>query len=198
MSGTLRFDAVLFDCDGVLVDSEPLTMGVLRDMLEERGWRMSLQDCMQIFVGKATKDEAARIERETGQPFTTEWLHRFWARRDVALREHLQAIPGAAALVQQAHALTGGQIACVSGADRDKIGLQLSHTGLLPWFDAPGRRSAATTLVTGHWSALGLKLLPNLLALDSGCLWGGPLTAIRLEDRIVFQVPSLPEEIRTG
>ena len=70
--------------------------------------------------------------------------------------------------------------------------------GLLPWFDAPGRRSAATTLVTGHWSALGLKLLPNLLALDSGCLWGGPLTAIRLEDRIVFQVPSLPEEIRTG
>ena len=58
MSGTLRFDAVLFDCDGVLVDSEPLTMGVLRDMLEERGWRMSLQDCMQIFVGKATKDEA--------------------------------------------------------------------------------------------------------------------------------------------
>ncbi|WP_250131040.1 HAD family hydrolase [Brachymonas denitrificans] len=131
----IRFAAVLFDCDGVLVDSEPLTMGVLRDMLEERGWRMTLQECMQLFVGKATKDEAARIERETGQPFTTEWLHSFWARRDVALRAHLQAIPGAAELVRQAHALTGGQIACVSGADRDKIGLQLSHTGLLPWFD---------------------------------------------------------------
>ena len=37
-----RFDAILFDCDGVLVDSEPLTMGVLRDMLEERGWRMTV------------------------------------------------------------------------------------------------------------------------------------------------------------
>ena len=135
MSGTLRFDAVLFDCDGVLVESEPLTMGVLRDMLEERGWRMSLQDCMQIFVGKATKDEAARIERETGQPFTTEWLHSFWARRDIALHAHLQAIPGAEALVRDAYALTGGQIACVSGADRDKIGLQLGKTGLLPWFE---------------------------------------------------------------
>lgn len=135
MTRSLKFDAVLFDCDGVLVDSEPLTMGVLRDMLEERGWRMSLQECMDIFVGKATKDEAVRIERETGQPFTIEWLHSFWARRDVALRDHLQAIPGALELVQQAHALTQGQIACVSGADRDKIGLQLGKTGMLPWFE---------------------------------------------------------------
>ncbi len=60
--------------------------------------------------------------------------------------------------------------------------------GHLPWFEAPGRMSADTVLVTGHWSALGLKLLPNLLALDSGCLWGGHLTALRLEDRRVFQV----------
>ena len=68
--------------------------------------------------------------------------------------------------------------------------------GYLPWFTAPGRRSADTTLVTGHWSALGLKILPNLLALDSGCLWGGPLTAVRLEDRAVFQVACSPEEVR--
>ncbi|OQA31151.1 MAG: Bis(5'-nucleosyl)-tetraphosphatase, symmetrical [Betaproteobacteria bacterium ADurb.Bin341] len=61
--------------------------------------------------------------------------------------------------------------------------------GYLPWFEVPGRKSADRTLVTGHWSALGLKLLPNLLALDSGCLWGGHLTAVRLQDRRVFQVP---------
>lgn len=60
--------------------------------------------------------------------------------------------------------------------------------GYLPWFAVPDRRSSDTVLVTGHWSALGLKLLPNLLALDSGCLWGGHLTAMRLEDRQVFQV----------
>lgn len=70
--------------------------------------------------------------------------------------------------------------------------------GHLPWFEVPGRRSADAVLVTGHWSALGLKVLPNLLAIDSGCLWGGPLTAIRLEDRTLFQVPCSPEEIRVG
>ena len=45
------------------------------------------------------------------------------------------------------------------------------------------------TVVCGHWSTLELQLAPNLLMLDSGCLWGGPLTAIRLEDRRVYQVP---------
>ena len=60
--------------------------------------------------------------------------------------------------------------------------------GYLPWFATPGRQSADTVLVTGHWSALGLVVTPNLLALDSGCLWGRHLTAIRLDDRRVFQV----------
>jgi bis(5'-nucleosyl)-tetraphosphatase (symmetrical) len=60
--------------------------------------------------------------------------------------------------------------------------------GFMPWFDVPGRRSADTVLVTGHWSALGLKIRPDLLALDSGCLWGGHLTAVRLPDHQVFQV----------
>jgi bis(5'-nucleosyl)-tetraphosphatase (symmetrical) len=56
-----------------------------------------------------------------------------------------------------------------------------------PWFDVPGRRSADATLITGHWSALGLVVAPNLLALDTGCVWGGELSAVRLEDRQVFQ-----------
>ena len=68
--------------------------------------------------------------------------------------------------------------------------------GFIPWFAVPGRRSADHVLVTGHWSALGLRIEPNLLALDSGCLWGGHLTAVRLEDRQVFQVDCSPEEAR--
>jgi bis(5'-nucleosyl)-tetraphosphatase (symmetrical) len=56
-----------------------------------------------------------------------------------------------------------------------------------PWFDVPGRQSASATLITGHWSALGLRVAPNLLALDTGCVWGGQLSAVRLEDRQVFQ-----------
>ncbi|MBL8414643.1 MAG: symmetrical bis(5'-nucleosyl)-tetraphosphatase [Propionivibrio sp.] len=70
--------------------------------------------------------------------------------------------------------------------------------GYMPWFEVPGRRSADSVLITGHWSALGLKVMPNLLAIDSGCLWGGSLTAIRLEDRAIFQVDCSKEEIRAG
>ena len=61
--------------------------------------------------------------------------------------------------------------------------------GYMPWFDVPGRASADATIICGHWSALGLKLTPEVITLDTGCLWGGPLTAIRLEDHKVFQVP---------
>lgn len=61
--------------------------------------------------------------------------------------------------------------------------------GFLPWFDVPGRRSADHTVVCGHWSALGLRIAPGLLALDSGCVWGGRLSAVRLEARALTQVP---------
>ncbi|WP_239190333.1 symmetrical bis(5'-nucleosyl)-tetraphosphatase [Candidatus Nitrotoga sp. HW29] len=61
--------------------------------------------------------------------------------------------------------------------------------GYMPWFDVPGRASANATIVFGHWSALGLKVTPQIIALDTGCLWGGVLSAIRLEDRKLFQVP---------
>jgi bis(5'-nucleosyl)-tetraphosphatase (symmetrical) len=60
--------------------------------------------------------------------------------------------------------------------------------GYVPWFEVDKRKSRKATVIFGHWSALGLKLLPNVIALDTGCLWGGPMTAIRLEDRQLFQV----------
>jgi bis(5'-nucleosyl)-tetraphosphatase (symmetrical) len=58
-----------------------------------------------------------------------------------------------------------------------------------PWFDMPGRRSRDHAIVCGHWSALGVRLRPDLLSLDSGCVWGRALTAVRLEDRRRFEVP---------
>jgi len=61
-------------------------------------------------------------------------------------------------------------------------------SGLLPWFDLPGRRTMDVTVVFGHWSALGLVLRPNLVGLDSGCVWGGKLTAVCLDDRGLLQV----------
>lgn len=58
--------------------------------------------------------------------------------------------------------------------------------GTIAWFDARPREEPY--LVCGHWSALGIKLTPKLAALDSGCVWGGALSALRLEDRSLYQV----------
>jgi bis(5'-nucleosyl)-tetraphosphatase (symmetrical) len=59
--------------------------------------------------------------------------------------------------------------------------------GTRAWFEL--RAADEAFLVFGHWSALGLKVTPRLAGLDSGCVWGGSLTALRLEDRALFQVP---------
>lgn len=59
--------------------------------------------------------------------------------------------------------------------------------GYVPWYEA---RKDEESIVVGHWSARGLKLTERLAALDTGCVWGGPLTALRLEDRWLAQVPS--------
>ncbi len=133
--GARSFDAVLFDCDGVLVDSEPITNGVLRDMLQEQGWTMTLQECMRIFLGKAVRDERARIEAHTGRPLTDAWLAAFRERRNQGLIERLRPIRNAPAAVRAVHGLFQGRIACASGADLFKVRLQLDKTGLLRWFE---------------------------------------------------------------
>ena len=130
----MKFDAVLFDCDGVLVDSEPITNGVLRDMLEERGWTLTGEECMRLFIGKAVKDEAALIEARTGQPVTEAWLASFRERRNVGLIERVKPIRGAVEAAAAIHALYGGRIACASGADRFKVELQMNKCGLMPYF----------------------------------------------------------------
>ncbi|MDH2915816.1 MAG: symmetrical bis(5'-nucleosyl)-tetraphosphatase [Gallionella sp.] len=71
---------------------------------------------------------------------------------------------------------------------RFKGELEKIVAGYLPWFEVPNRMSQEATVIFGHWSALGLKVTPNVIALDTGCIWGGALTAIRLEDRRIFQV----------
>lgn len=130
----MPFEAVLFDCDGVLVDSEPITNGVLRDMLEELGWKLTSQECMRLFIGKAVKDEAAMIEAHTGQPLTEAWMQRFRERRNEGLTRDVQAIPNAVSAVAQLHAAYQGRLACASGADRFKVELQLDKCGLMPFF----------------------------------------------------------------
>lgn len=73
---------------------------------------------------------------------------------------------------------------------REKRGAAFAPPGYAAWFLHENRRTASSLVVCGHWSTLGLLLAPNVLMLDSACLWGGSLTAVRLPDRRVFQVPS--------
>ncbi|MES2937748.1 MAG: HAD family phosphatase [Pseudomonadota bacterium] len=130
-----RFDAVLFDCDGVLVDSERITNGVLREMLGELGWQLTVEECMRIFVGKAVKDERALIEQHTGKPFSEDWLAEFRERRNRGLMERVQPIRNAVEVVEQLHQRHQGRIAVASGADRPKVELQLRKTGLMRFFE---------------------------------------------------------------
>jgi bis(5'-nucleosyl)-tetraphosphatase (symmetrical) len=66
---------------------------------------------------------------------------------------------------------------------------QHAPDGFVPWYEANHQRQSDTTVLFGHWSQLGLRQMPNHISLDSGCLWEGSLTAVRLEDRHFFQVP---------
>ena len=73
--------------------------------------------------------------------------------------------------------------------------MDFSHKGppetsdtLMPWFDVPGRASSDATVVFGHWSTLGLMIRADAICLDTGCVWGRELTALRLHDHKVIQI----------
>jgi HAD superfamily hydrolase (TIGR01509 family) len=131
----MNFEAILFDCDGVLVDSEAITCGVLRDMFEEQGWRMSLAECMQRFVGHTVKSQRETIEANTRKPLTDEWLQQFFERRNVRLQQNITAIEGVHEAVMHLHAHCQGRIAVASGADRFKVEMMLKQVGLYEFFD---------------------------------------------------------------
>lgn len=79
--------------------------------------------------------------------------------------------------------LTRLRVCTASGKLRlkEKAPLDQLESGLYPWFRAPNRRSANEPIVCGHWSALGFHHADNVLALDTGCVWGGTLCAMRLD-----------------
>jgi HAD superfamily hydrolase (TIGR01509 family) len=119
----------------VLVDSESITNGVLRDMLEALGWTLTREECMRVFVGKAVKDEAATIEAKTGRPIDDAWLAEFRQRRNDALMASLLPIRNAVETVARLHEVFEGRIAVASGADRTKMELQLVKCGLMRYFE---------------------------------------------------------------
>src|SRR5690606_39027003 len=72
--------------------------------------------------------------------------------------------------------------------DLSSKGIETEMAGFMPWFEVPGRKTADVPIAFGHWSTLGLILRPNLLSVDTGCLWGGKLTGVSLGERDVIQI----------
>ncbi len=116
-----------------------------------------------------------------------EFVANMWGSQPDRWSDDLAGWPRLRAIV---NAMTRMRFCSADGVMEFKVKGELANApaGYMPWFDVPGRKSEKSVLVTGHWSALGFRLSDNMLALDSGCLWGGHLTAVRLEDRRVFQV----------
>ena len=171
----MTFEAILFDCDGVLVDSEPITNGVLCQMLNEAGWALPPDECMRLFIGRTVRSEAARIEAETGRPLTDEWLAEFYVRRNARLQAELVPIPNAPEAVRAVHALLSGRIACASGADRQKVEMQLAQVGLAPLF--------AGRIFSGH-EMPATKPAPDVYLAAAAAVGVPPARCLVVEDTV--------------
>jgi bis(5'-nucleosyl)-tetraphosphatase (symmetrical) len=134
------------------------------------------------------QDLAAEVEHELRVKRYREFLAELYGSRPAAWSDALTGMDRLRVIV---NAMTRMRFVSADGVMEfaTKGETAKAPPGFMPWFDVPGRASRDRTLVTGHWSALGLRMRPDLLALDTGCVWGGALTAVRLEDRRVYQLP---------
>ena len=136
---------------------------------------------------------AAEVETGLRGANFRELLAHLWGSEPAVWSEDLQGWARVRCIV---NAMTRMRFCSAQGVMefRSKGETTRAPAGYLPWFAVPGRRSADHRLVTGHWSALGLRQTENHLALDTGCLWGRQLTAVCLEDGRLFQVDCAPWE----
>jgi HAD superfamily hydrolase (TIGR01509 family) len=169
----MTFEAVLFDCDGVLVDSEAITCGALRDMLDENGWRLSLAECMAHFVGHAVRSRADLIETQTGKPLTDAFMDEFYRRRNIRLESEITAIDGIHDAVRHVHERCEGRIAVASGADRYKVEMMLQRVGLAQFFK--GR------IFSGHEMPRS-KPFPDVYLAAAAHLQVDPIRCLVVED----------------
>jgi HAD superfamily hydrolase (TIGR01509 family) len=156
MAATTTHDVglVIFDCDGVLVDSERLTVSVEARMLTELGWPITVEEVVRRFVGGSSEAMLAEIERHLGPALTDEFDRRSTEEIVAAFHAELQPVDGVRELIEALHA--HGVPTCVasSGSHR-KMDLTLGLTGLRELFD--GRIHSASEVERGKpWPDLFL------------------------------------------
>jgi HAD superfamily hydrolase (TIGR01509 family) len=123
---------IIFDCDGVLVDSEPIANAMLVEILGEHGMDLTVEDSMRLFLGRSWASILGIIEEHFGRPAPNALSEEYRTRLRVELDRSLTPIPG----VPEALEALGGLPRCVaSSGEPDKIRHSLTVTGLIAHFD---------------------------------------------------------------
>ncbi|MGK2877825.1 MAG: HAD family hydrolase [Solirubrobacterales bacterium] len=129
-----RFELVIFDCDGVLVDSETIANRVLAETLSQYGLPTSPEQALEFYKGRILRDVTARAEERLGGPLPTGWIEEFEAARAIAFDNELRAIDGAREAVEAVKA--AGIDVCVGTQGKPfKTAQTLGLTGLRELFD---------------------------------------------------------------
>lgn len=132
---------VIFDCDGVLVDSLPIACGVLADMLTDEGLPTTLTEARRDYQELLLADVVTRVEARLGRALPPNWLDRYERKRADAFRQKLKPVPGAAEATQRIKA-AGIQVCVASQGKLAKTSLSLELTGLDGLFAETARFSA--------------------------------------------------------
>jgi bis(5'-nucleosyl)-tetraphosphatase (symmetrical) len=159
--------------------------------LERHGWLCVHAGVAPAWTAARTRVLAAEVEAMLRGPDLAAFLPRMYGNQPARWSETLE---GADRWRFVINTLTRMRFVNARDGTLDfkiKEGAGSAPPGLVPWFDAPERASADTPVAFGHWSTLGLINRANLLSLDTGCVWGGSLTAVRVDGgrREVVQVP---------
>ncbi|HZM46316.1 MAG TPA: symmetrical bis(5'-nucleosyl)-tetraphosphatase [Burkholderiales bacterium] len=125
---------------------------------------------------------AGEVEAALRGPAHVEFLKEMYGNEPLDWREDLAGYDRLRIIV---NAMTRMRLVAPGGTlELDhKLGPATAPTGYTPWYDHPERASRGTTVIFGHWAALGLLLRDDVVCLDSGCVWGRKLSVLRLEDR---------------
>jgi bis(5'-nucleosyl)-tetraphosphatase (symmetrical) len=165
--------------------------------------KVDQQDHLLVHAGvlpQWTLDQARSLAGEVESVLRADnyadFLRQMYGNSPAQWRDDLQGTERLRCIV---NALTRMRLCSADGVMEfeSKEGIGDAPHGYQPWFDAPTRATAGDTIVFGHWSTLGLVLSENLISLDTGCVWGGKLTAVYLEDRHVIQI-DCPQQQKPG
>ena len=160
-----------------------------RMAIHERGWLMLHAGVVPQWDLATTLELAANLEQNLRQRPPREFLAALFGNEPARWSDSLD---GDERLRFTLNTLTRIRFVADDGTleFQTKDGADAAPPGFRPWFDVPGRRTAGVPVAFGHWSSLGLVDRKDLLCLDTGCVWGGRLTAVRIDDgeREIFHV----------